>query len=761
MRVSAPTLLVGVALLVSLSACSKPKAPPKPAGDGGFTLVYTQAGMGQIEPCSCNNRTTGGFPRRQGVLNGLRQRNANLLIVDAGNSLFSEEQKYARPDLAALAKEKAKAIAAAFVKTGLDAYTFGELDLRAGGRFFLDVVKETGLPVVAANVFDRATGKPVFQQYKIVDFGGLKVAVLGLVAQELHPTVSQQNAEGSTQVSTNQQVKLSLEDLFEDKGVKIDDPVKIAQDLIPEIRREAHLVVVLSHLAEKPSRDLPKQVPGIDFVVGSHKPASRPSYQIDGSTLLLSGPMNGTSVSVCEFRMRGGNLLFADYTAIEKERDLVPVLKEWRADTQAQYGTDDEEKLAAIDPDVGRRFGNWGRRLAEYEAEVAAADPAKTSHFIHYGLQLDGVQFKDDPELLDFVKKYRGSLKALYPADDTTRNPAIDAKEGARKYIGSAQCAVCHREQAEFWAGTKHGHAWQTMVDQGVTFDLECIVCHTVGYMQPGGFDRPDRVAGYENVQCEACHDMGSQHFDNILDTNAVIDDAGRMDCERCHSNEHSPNFRRDTYVPRASCPPIDPFDPMIRGSYGKLRTKLEEIVERKQQEVKPHVYAELVDLYLRLGRNEEALKLADEALVAQPRLKRALSIGKARALDATNRTAEGIELLTSLYQESESDEKVNLALIDLLLNGKDPDARDVESAAALVEYGIGAFPKTSAFRVLAADVQHARGDTAGAIRTLKELMIELKMKSTTFLTRIDAWQNELLAAQQSQSPPPLAAPPQ
>ncbi len=53
-------------------------------------------------------------------------------------------------------------------------------------------------------------------------------------------------------------------------GVSVEEPVSVARRLVPTLREQAELVVVLSHLGLADDRRLAAAVPGIDLIVGGH-----------------------------------------------------------------------------------------------------------------------------------------------------------------------------------------------------------------------------------------------------------------------------------------------------------------------------------------------------------------------------------------------------------------------------------------------------------------------------------------------------------
>ncbi|NMC37014.1 MAG: bifunctional metallophosphatase/5'-nucleotidase [Bacteroidales bacterium] len=64
---------------------------------------------------------------------------------------------------------------------GYDAVTVGNHDIEAGHNVYDRLRKEYEFPMLAANAVDISTGKPWFTPYTIINRGGYKIAVLGLI----------------------------------------------------------------------------------------------------------------------------------------------------------------------------------------------------------------------------------------------------------------------------------------------------------------------------------------------------------------------------------------------------------------------------------------------------------------------------------------------------------------------------------------------------------------------------------------------------
>jgi 2',3'-cyclic-nucleotide 2'-phosphodiesterase / 3'-nucleotidase len=64
---------------------------------------------------------------------------------------------------------------------GYDAASVGNHDIEAGHPVYDKIVNEFDFPWLAANALYEATGEPYFEPYTIIEKGGVKVAVLGLI----------------------------------------------------------------------------------------------------------------------------------------------------------------------------------------------------------------------------------------------------------------------------------------------------------------------------------------------------------------------------------------------------------------------------------------------------------------------------------------------------------------------------------------------------------------------------------------------------
>lgn len=129
-------------------------------------------------------------------------------------------------------------------------------------------------------------------------------------------------------------------------------------------------------------------------------------------------------------------------------------------------------------------------------------------------------------------------------------------------YVGSATCAGCHPTAMAAWQGSRHGRAWQTLVDAEadpkrygwpVTAYPDCVSCHVVGYGEQTGFVSPTQTPHLTDVGCERCHGAGSAHAQsNGQQRLGLIGGvAASILCAQCHDFEQSPDFLYSDKWPR------------------------------------------------------------------------------------------------------------------------------------------------------------------------------------------------------------------
>ncbi|MGQ9697713.1 MAG: bifunctional metallophosphatase/5'-nucleotidase, partial [Armatimonadota bacterium] len=199
----------------------------------------------------------GGLARAATIVQQVRQALPNVLLFDSGDSAHGTVEEYL---------SAGRSIVDAINTLGYDAVCPGNHEFGWGREQARALLSALKMPVVCANMLDEATGTPWanVKPWIILTVGKLRVAVFGLI--------------------TRQAYDIEWPSFLE--GVRIEDPVAVASRLVPELRRQADLVILLSHLGLKADQELAAAVPGIDIILGGHSHDNVRTRMFVGATLI-------------------------------------------------------------------------------------------------------------------------------------------------------------------------------------------------------------------------------------------------------------------------------------------------------------------------------------------------------------------------------------------------------------------------------------------------------------------------------------------
>ena len=217
-----------------------------------ITILHTNDVHSHIEPFSKDHSefpNRGGFERRSTILNSIRSKNPNTLLLDAGDifqgtpyfNFYNGELEF---KLMSLLK--------------YDAVTIGNHDFDNGITGLNEQMPNASFDFLISNYDFKNTvldGKT--SDYKIYNKSGIKIGVFGLGIE----------LEG-----------LVTKELY--RETKYLDPIDIAQDVAKKLKNEekCDLIICLSHLGYKydnlPNRvcdyNLAKKTKDIDLIIGGH-----------------------------------------------------------------------------------------------------------------------------------------------------------------------------------------------------------------------------------------------------------------------------------------------------------------------------------------------------------------------------------------------------------------------------------------------------------------------------------------------------------
>lgn len=317
-----------------------------PGDAKSFVVLHTNDQHGHLLPFSYPDRVSpqddvaqmparkniGGIARRATLVKQIRAREKNVFLFDAGDCMdgtpFSTEF-LGRADYDAMNG------------VGYDYAVPGNHDFNMTAAQFDELARLVRFPFLLANVYQKTGDQTVLPPYRIADWDGLKVAIFGLT------TYSSRTYKAI------------------DEAFRMREPLAVARELVPQLRQQADLVVLIAHNGLEVDRQIARQVPGIDLIVGGHSHTRVPQglYVLADSP----GPSDPRGTIVVQAHQWGGELGRLDLIVTEGADNR------WRV---TRYG----ESLLPVtsqyadDPDVARTVaGYWDRIKNKYAVVVGEA----------------------------------------------------------------------------------------------------------------------------------------------------------------------------------------------------------------------------------------------------------------------------------------------------------------------------------------------------------------------------------------------------
>ncbi len=246
----------------------------------------------------------GGLPAQATFVKEVRAANKNVLVLSAGdlNTGRPESNFFkAEPDI----------IGHNYI--GYDALSMGNHEFDPSPAEMQKQIADSNFPWLCANVV-KADGSYIDNvlPYTIKDFGDFKVAILGLMTKTTAQTGNPANIKGYT----------------------FRDEVEVANELVPELKKKADIVIALVHMGiyddtSKGALNLAAKVPGLAVVISGH------THTKVEKPMMVKNEVTGKDVAVVQARQWGLymgdiNLRFMNGEVTGLDYKLVPINVKWR-----------------------------------------------------------------------------------------------------------------------------------------------------------------------------------------------------------------------------------------------------------------------------------------------------------------------------------------------------------------------------------------------------------------------------------------------
>jgi 2',3'-cyclic-nucleotide 2'-phosphodiesterase / 3'-nucleotidase len=293
----AVSLAVSFVILLPASALLRAQTEQAPQTTT-ITLLDTTDSHGHILPWDYyeNHPADLGMAKIATLVKQARADAPDALLFDCGDTTEGTPFAYyfARKDTA-----KPNPEIAAFNAMHYDAMAVGNHEFNFGLDQMWKAKRESNFPWLAANIKQTyKNGVPFFRPYYIKNLSGIRVGIVGFVT----PGIPR------WEIPANY------------KGYEFEPIVEAAKTVIPEVRKQVDLLVVIMHSGldrnpetgiapayapadtENAAWELAEQEPGIDVIFFGHTHRELPEKVVNG--VLLSQPKNwGISLSRAEVKM--------------------------------------------------------------------------------------------------------------------------------------------------------------------------------------------------------------------------------------------------------------------------------------------------------------------------------------------------------------------------------------------------------------------------------------------------------------------------
>jgi hypothetical protein len=251
-------------------------------------LYFTCDTRGRLEPCGCFTGQFGGLTRLKTVLDS--EAPATALRLDVGDAIGGHEDY----DLI-----EYRYLLRAFAAMKYDALNIGHREAKLSAAQLQDIKRTSPVPILSANLLDKATGKPIFDAFRVVQRGGFRIAIVGVV-----------DPAGLG------------EDLG--AGLAVAGMESTLAQLLKEVSSKADLVVLLAFADEATLARLAQQFFEAQIILGGK--VSQPAQELrrENRSLIYFVTNESRALGLLRLRLQDGAALAATRNEIRLLHDKIP-----------------------------------------------------------------------------------------------------------------------------------------------------------------------------------------------------------------------------------------------------------------------------------------------------------------------------------------------------------------------------------------------------------------------------------------------------
>jgi hypothetical protein len=371
-----------------------------------LSLYFTCDTRGRLEPCGCFTGQFGGLTRLKTVLDDEPIEPA--LRLDVGDAISGREDY----DLL-----EYRYLLRAFAAIKYDALNVGGREAQLSSAQLQQLRQESPVPLLSANLLDKATGKPIFAPYRVVERGGFRIGIIGVLAPPA-----------------------SGEELGE--GVEVADMASAIVQQVAELRPKTDLLILLAFADETALTKLAQQFYELHVVLGGKVRQPAQELKRENRSLIYYVTNESRALGILRLQLLSGHSPQPMGNEIRLLHDKIPEAEAFRQ--------------------LAREY-----RAAVRQAQLAVDNPTNTSSDMVPGVRA--------------VAAYVGSQRclnchkaagALWQQTGHARAFATLIERGAD---GDPKCIGCHTTGFGSFSGYRRSFGQSKLVDVG------CESCHGPG----------------------------------------------------------------------------------------------------------------------------------------------------------------------------------------------------------------------------------------------------------------------------------------
>jgi len=224
-------------------------------------------------------RRAGGFAKIAGYLKQLRHEKQDaVLALDCGDTFHGTYPAVA---------SKGEVMVPVLNELGLAAMT-AHWEFAYGPEQFRKLTAILNYPMLAINVYNKATDKLVFEPYTLKEINGLKIGVIGIACNIVDKTMPPHFSEGIYFTLGNEELPGYIQKLKQ--------------------KEKVDLIVLISHLGFPQNMKLLSEVEGVDICLSSHTHYRTSKAVKQGQTIVIESGCHGSFLGLLDLTLENGRI---------------------------------------------------------------------------------------------------------------------------------------------------------------------------------------------------------------------------------------------------------------------------------------------------------------------------------------------------------------------------------------------------------------------------------------------------------------------